>query len=93
MDPLYCTRQGGNVVTACPCGACCLKDTGGQCLDGAIEEECPHADLKFFPGRGCNEISCDEILVPTISGWGLIVMTLMLLTGLKIKFGKRRAAA
>ena len=30
--------------------------------------------------------------IPTVSEWGLVVMTLLLLTGLKIKFGRRRSA-
>ncbi len=90
MDPLCCTKQGGRMVTACPCGACCLKDTGGQCVDDAVEEECPHADLKFFPGRGCDEIICEEILIPTVSEWGLIVMMLVLMTGARVYFGNRR---
>lgn len=30
--------------------------------------------------------------VPTLSGWGMVVMTLLLLTGIKITFGRRRAA-
>ena len=29
--------------------------------------------------------------IPTISEWGLVIMTLLLLTGLKIEFGRRRA--
>ncbi len=91
MDPLCCTSQGGKLVTMCPCGACCLKDTDGQCVDYAIEEECPHADLKFFPGRGCDEISCDEITIPTVSQWGLIVLTVLLLSGIKVIFGRRPA--
>ncbi len=31
-------------------------------------------------------------LIPTVSAWGLIVMTLLLLTGMKISFARRRAA-
>ena len=30
--------------------------------------------------------------IPTVSAWGLVVMTLLLLTGLKIRFGGRRVA-
>ncbi len=31
----------------------------------------------------------DQDRIPTVSGWGLIVLALLLLTGLKIKFGRR----
>ena len=30
--------------------------------------------------------------IPAVSEWGLVVMTLLLLTGIKIKFGRRRSA-
>ncbi len=30
--------------------------------------------------------------IPTVSEWGLVIMALLLLTGLKIKFGRRRSA-
>lgn len=36
--------------------------------------------LDFFPGE-----------IPTVTEWGLVVMTLLLLTGLKVGFGRRRA--
>lgn len=29
--------------------------------------------------------------VPTVSEWGLVVLTLLLLTGIVIKFGRRQA--
>jgi parallel beta-helix repeat protein len=37
--------------------------------------------------------ACDPDKVPTLSGWGLLIMTLLLLTGLNIKFGRRPSAS
>jgi hypothetical protein len=33
----------------------------------------------------------EEQPIPTVSSWGMIVLTLVLLTGLKIRFGRHRA--
>lgn len=30
--------------------------------------------------------------IPTVSAWGLVILTLLLLTGLKVKFGRHRLA-
>jgi hypothetical protein len=37
----------------------------------------------------CAHIECRHNAIPTVSEWGLVVMTLLLLTGAKIYFGRR----
>jgi len=37
----------------------------------------------------CDEIKCWHNPIPTVSEWGLVVMTLLLLTGAKVYFGWR----
>lgn len=72
------------------CGACCLKDGNGGCVDDVFEEQCPNADLRFFLGRNCTEFQCnDEVIVPTVNTWGIAIITLLLLIGGKIYFGWR----
>ena len=85
----------------------CVPDCWpGVCYgDGIIwgDEECDDGNLD--DGDGCSstctveygwdctgEPSVCEQAIPTVSEWGLIVMTLLLLVGLKVKFGRRPAA-
>ncbi|MCH8147148.1 MAG: IPTL-CTERM sorting domain-containing protein [Planctomycetes bacterium] len=54
----------------------------------------PELDVIFgtLQGFGAIAIVNGTETIPTVSEWGLIIMTLLLLTGLKIKLGRRRAA-
>ncbi len=64
------------------------------CGDGIIDpgEECD--DSNAIDGDGCSSTCRVEgpETVPTVSGWGLTVMVLLLLTGIRIKFGGRQPA-
>lgn len=64
------------------CGACCVA--GGDCMNNVLPEQCPDAATRFHSGVDCAAISCGAI--PTVSEWGLVVLTLCLLTGAKIVF-------
>jgi hypothetical protein len=81
-----CTHTDNN-----RCGACCLKDGSGECVDFVFREECPHPELKFFLKGRCSEINCNEVSIPTLSEWGLVVLTLLTLVGAKLYFGRRPA--
>ncbi|UCC30026.1 MAG: right-handed parallel beta-helix repeat-containing protein [Phycisphaerales bacterium] len=71
------------------CDADC---TFAVCGDGTVNmtagEECD--DGKIQVGDGC-DATChiEPEVIPTVSEWGLIIMGLVLLAGLKIKFGRR----
>jgi hypothetical protein len=81
-------------------GACCNHDAGPlatngtctitsrfDCLDGCTTCE-------WTKGEACADIECtaDFIAIPTVSEWGLVILTLLLLTGAKVYFGRRRVA-
>lgn len=74
----------------CGCGASETDadgDTVADCVDN-----CPgisNTDQTDSDGDGSGD-ACDEVLVPTISEWGLVIMTLLLVTLGNIYFGRRR---
>jgi len=70
------------------CGACCVA--GGDCTNNLPPEQCPEAPMHFHLGKDCSMIACGPI--PTVSEWGLVVLTLVLLTGAKIAFASRPRA-
>ena len=82
-------------------GACCYE-TAGVCVDGVLPEDCPgdtqHGETpprtasSHHIGLWCFEIECEKESIPTVSEWGLIVISLLLLTGIVIKFGRRQTA-
>jgi hypothetical protein len=37
----------------------------------------------------CEEIDCASSPIPTVSGWGIAVLSLVLMIGAKIAFGRR----
>lgn len=86
--------NGNGIPDDCE-GACCLRDstclvlTATDCA--STEGTYQGADTKCLgqdsDGNGIDD-ACD-VSVPTVSEWGLAIMTLLLLTGLKVKFGWR----
>lgn len=99
-----CTLQGCTNVNT-ECGACCLM--AGPCMDGSTMFDCsnmPGQGGNFLGvGTVCSGIdsdndgtddSCDIVdTVPTVSEWGLVILTLFLLIGAKLAFGKMRPMA
>lgn len=72
-------------------GACCFGP--GDCQDDMTAGECAAAGGSFQGDETtCENIVCPEA-VPTVSEWGLIIMTLLLLTAGTIVFGRRRRPA
>jgi len=74
-----------------PCsaaGACCDTATG-SCRD-TFEVLCDGYLEVFTVGSTCSTVSCPvPPNVPTLTQWGMIALTALLLTGLTIKFGRR----
>lgn len=75
------------------CGACCLEE--GSCTDGITPNDCISLNGTF---RGV-ESTCqgdgdgdgrDDLCVPAVSTWGMIILLLLLLTGLTIRFDRSR---
>jgi len=96
-----CTPSGCTHLDTC--GACCMLS--GNCLDGVNFNECLNlpGDNSFLGfGSVCQgdadhdgaDDACgvrDEI--PTVSQWGLVVLSLLLLIGAKVRFAVWRQAA
>ena len=79
-------------------GACCdLGDvdalTGiGVCTDGVIQADCQGENNEWTKGTTCTRVVCRvDVVIPTVSEWGLVVLTLLLLLGGKLAFRTRYA--
>lgn len=92
-----------NIFPPCegPTGACCDTATG-QCSDGLTEEECLGPQPSPAGGgvgnvwaqdQDCADIVCGVPPVPTVTQWGLIIMTLAGLALGSVLFGRRLRAA
>jgi hypothetical protein len=73
-------------------GACCDHDTFGGCAI-TTHNECNCEKCKWTKLATCADVECPHNPIPTVSQWGLVVLTLLLLTGAKVYFGRRRADA
>jgi hypothetical protein len=84
------TPNGSCTATCAPhLGACCNTDTG-VCTDGVLAVDCADAGETWTDGSSCSAIVCESAAIPTVSEWGLVIMTLLLLAGAKVYFGRRR---
>ncbi len=64
-------------------GACCDRDTFGGCTQTTSTGcTCPRCD--WFKRRSCDDIECGHVAIPTVSAWGLVVLTLLVLIGAKL---------
>ncbi|MFH1107906.1 MAG: IPTL-CTERM sorting domain-containing protein [Planctomycetota bacterium] len=72
------------------CGACCDAWIG-ECHDAVPQADCDCPSCAWTGGRDCADVACkaEFVAIPTVSQWGLVVLTLLLLTGAKIGFARR----
>lgn len=88
------TKNGdcGSVDCDAVLGACCDADPFGSCTDttaaGCVCDKCTWSKL-----QSCATVECTHNSIPTVSEWGLVVLTLLMLTGAKVFFGRREAVA
>jgi len=82
---------------ATPCsegGACCNLATGA--CSSSFASQCNGFLEEFTAGQSCGTLATPCTAkgdnVPTVSQWGMIVLSALLLTGLTVKFGRRRSA-
>jgi len=77
-----CTCPGG-------LGSCCDHDPFGGCTDDVLERNCSCTKCEWFGDLSCAEVECTHNAIPTVSEWGLLILALSLLTGAKLRFGRR----
>jgi heat shock protein HslJ len=91
------SRQTWSVNIPCsglspPCtatgGACCDHDVFGSCTDGVTQGDCSCAACDWTEDASCEDLECPHEFIPTVNGWGLAVLALLLLTGAKVRFGR-----
>ncbi len=86
-----CTPSG--CVPEPLCGACCDQWIG-DCEDAVLETSCNCPNCAWSRGQECADIECipEFVPIPTMSDWGLVVLTLLLLSGAKVHFNRRLTA-
>jgi hypothetical protein len=80
-----------NCEAAAATGACCNRDPFGTCTDGLTRAECNCPRCEWTELALCGDVTCSREPIPTVSQWGLLVLTLSLLTGAKLRFGRHPA--
>ena len=106
ITPSACHALGGTFRgfgTACgDIGACCMDSNGDQligdpCADidqiacdaqGGAFQGVGTSCLGDQDGNGTDDACRNEI--PAVSAWGLMIMALLLLVGIKVRFGRRQ---
>ncbi len=69
-------------------GACCNHDPFGPCSDGITLADCQCPTCDWHKGQTCEEIDCPPTSVPTVTAWGLAALSLLLMIGAKVVFGR-----
>jgi len=74
----------------CDDGLFCNGSEGCDPIDGCFDNEDPCDETQT-----CYEYKdhCYDNIIPTVSEWGLVILTLLLLTGAKVYFSRRQATA
>jgi hypothetical protein len=54
-------------------------------------EQCDGTDDDVCPGLCQANCTCSGAAIPTVSEWGILILTLSLLTGAKLRFGRQTA--
>jgi len=69
-------------------GACCSHDPFLPCGDNTIFSDCQCATCTWSKLKGCADLDCPPAPIPSVSEWGLTVLTLLLMIGAKIAFAR-----
>ncbi|MGB2988159.1 MAG: choice-of-anchor L domain-containing protein, partial [Phycisphaerae bacterium] len=90
--------------TACPAaclekpdllGCCCSEPCSepGNCWDDYTRPMCDYLGTgwTWYGGHTCIEVCVDNVCIPTVTEWGLVVMTLLVLSAGTVVIFRRRA--
>jgi len=77
-----------DVVCDAITGACCDHGSFGACTDGVTQAACDCPTCDWVKLGSCSELDCPHTAIPTVSSWGLAILSLLLMTGAKIRFGR-----
>ncbi len=77
-----------NTACAADLGACCDTDPFGGCTE-TTSADCLGEKLEWTKGASCAIANCAHQAIPTLSQWGLVILTLTLLIGAKVFYGRR----
>jgi len=93
LDGTSQDANGDGVPDECETGACC--DTlNGVCSEGILAGDCVADQRIWTYGASCAEVECvDPTIIPTVTAWGLVVMTLLVMTAGTVMIGRRRRPA
>ncbi len=72
-------------------GACCFGDPFGHCTDDTLQSACTCTGCVWRPFQSCSEIGCSPQPIPTVSAWGLAILSLLLMIAAKIIFARPAA--
>lgn len=81
-----------HVQCAAVTGACCDRDPFGTCVDGVTHAACECPTCEWVKLGSCSELDCPHAAIPTAGVWGLAILSLLILTGAKVAFGRSRPA-
>lgn len=86
----FCDEDADACGHVTVCGACC-DSWNGDCQNAVAQADCSCTNCVWTGGAECADIECkaEFVPIPTVSQWGLVVLTLLLLTGGKVMFGHR----
>ena len=91
-DDNDCTTDSCNETTdscdhVATCGACC-DSWIGECTDSVDPIDCVCTNCIWTGGADCADVVCEAqfVVIPAVSEWGLVVLTLTLLVAAKIRF-------
>ena len=92
-QPLWTARATCEEVVCDPVMGACCNTRFGTCTNNIILANCMGENLYWTKGESCNDQTCPDPFIPTVSQWGLMVLTLLLLIGGKIYFNRRNISA
>ncbi|MFH1111049.1 MAG: hypothetical protein V1790_17905 [Planctomycetota bacterium] len=83
-EPIWLCCAGCEAVT----GTCCDHDPFGGCTDGLTRAECNCGRCEWTEVALCDDVECPRDSIPTVGAWGLAILSLLLMTGAKVRFGR-----